>query len=636
MHKSRIPSISLKRSFDGHEFDSQVSRYKKVDNKDPLSEITNAVISAPSVPDIDSMMTTKAVFNSNVNNPNTRLMNKYYYGDPRVIEEVKRRERKVLKDIHHFKKSIEEIEQDMKTMQGETIPGLRYELGKKATLYKDLRVETTHMTTRLDMLNNKCEVIRANNELALNNLTLQQQLEVQNLEAELDQKINAVREEWELKLLSLEKFKPDEALVKEIEHLKIERNQLQKKWNEIHSMNEEKRKNHEKKLEKALQEFKDKKSMFLGQLMTKQSVLLKEKQEWELQVKEMHNTLEEQKQEKEKLRQEIQTLEFELKSHELSIQPLSTKLHKLEEQLDLNRSETADVKQQAIQSEAEYNALYDKMEEAQISRRRIENTIEELHGKIRCYAYVDDTAISYSVNYASKTIKTGESRQYSFNRVIPKEIMPLQDLFRQECQAYMDMCLQNHSNSSIISLQHEKNPLIHEIIITWILEQKHDHVDFQCVLLSENSPSSDMLASDVLSTDRDSDSEIKVTVHDKSVFFESKKVTVFSGASADELLGKLKQDDKDDGVIILKFKIWHDKHSFSDVHFVELTSPSYKCLKAAISTTATITETASPISIILRSLLTHTKSLLLLTLTHEDEHLLDLSHQIGQQKQHAC
>ena len=64
---------------------------------------------------------------------------KYYYGDPSVIEEVKKRERKVLKDISTFKRQIAEIEDEIDRLTKKVIPQLKYDLNKKSLVFKNLK-----------------------------------------------------------------------------------------------------------------------------------------------------------------------------------------------------------------------------------------------------------------------------------------------------------------------------------------------------------------------------------------------------------------------------------------------------------------------------------------------------------------
>ncbi|AAS53204.1 AFL170Cp [Eremothecium gossypii ATCC 10895] len=628
MNKTRIPSISLKRARECGEVDSQPPRYKRASGKSPLAEITNTASSSPHISE-DKMLSTKSMFGSS--GQSSRLMNKYYYGDPRVIEEVKRRERKVMKDIQHFKKSIEEVERDMKTMVEESIPGLRYTLSKKAAVYKDLRVETAQVTARLDLLANKCGVMRANTELALNNITLEQQVEVQNLENELDRRINALREEWELKLLSLEKFKPNDDLVKEIEGLKQELNKEQKTWDRLQRENEEKRKEFELILEQDFLRFKEEKLSLYEDLTEKREHLFQEKNKKQLELKQLHSIVEQHRREKAELAIDIQAITEEIVHYEQQLKPSQARLQQLKEQLNTEVHETEEIRKKASAAEQEYNTLYDKMEDEQLSRRRIENTIEELRGNIRVFAYVSDASVPYTIDYASKTITVGSAKQYCFDRLIPKELVPLQELLEQECQAYMDMCLQNQYDSSVISLQQENDHSIRNTFIGWMLSQKHKRINFQCVVLSENSPSVDLLLRKRLSGE--TNREIKVTLDNKSVLFESTSILVESGGSAEDIIKQLGTDYNKEGILILKFQIWGENETSTDVYFIEVTPPAYNCLHSTGSAGSTGSSFGSSrIGAILRSLLMHTKPLLLLTLTQENSLLLDISQQIGQRE----
>ncbi|AMD21435.1 HER156Wp [Eremothecium sinecaudum] len=650
MSKSRIPSISVKRPHGASDLDSQLPRYKKAATKSPLAEITNTAGSSPQVLDINCNMSAKTAFTPTTTSHSARLMNKYYYGDPRVIEEVKRRERKVLKDIQHFRKGIDDIEKDMTEMQKRTIPELRYDLNKKATVFKDLRADMSQIDTKLELLNNKCNVMRANNELALKNITLEQDLEVQKLENELDQEINTKREEWELKLLSLENMKPEEGLTKEIEELKLGKAALEHNWDALQRANIEKCKEYEKTLEKEFSEFKDQKMALFQELSIKFELLSQELNDKQIYADKISDSIDECKMEKEKVEREIEACMKELHLSEGSIHPLEKQSRHLQEELENERKQTALVAEKTAEVEAEHEFLFSKMEEQQLSRKKIENTIEELRGCIRCFAYVDDSVLPCAVDYSSRTITTRDSKQFSFSKIIPQQILSAEDLFEQECQAYMDMCLQNRYDSTIISLQQDKDNSIISVFIKWLMGQVYDHAEFQCVMLSEKSVSCDMILPGNSSPNHSDNSEIKVVIDDNSVAFESRSVVITSKENSLTVINQLKKKTSEQSVIILKFKIWHDEQSSHNVHFVDVPKDMSHCLQkssaspvssnrsslASLASSSPLSSSSSPISVILRKLLTNTKPLILLSLKYEDYSLLDIAQQVSRQKRISC
>lgn len=609
MNSSRIPSFSKKRPSSSENM--LVPSHKRVN---VLDDVTNT----SKIPFINKKMSAIDTHKDKVD-PNVRLMNRYYYGDPNVIEEVKKRERKIMKDINHFRKSISEIEGEALLINDRVLPELKYNISKKSTFVSELRKELIQLITELDSKSSECDLHRKNGELCIGNLQLRHSVEAQKVKNELDIVMTNKRAEWEKKLLEIENYKPSVHMIEEIDALKIQRLEKQTELDRLQAKNREKCKEYEETLSKQFAEFVSEKEKPLIELRSKRDQLAAKRERLYETVRLLKDDVNECVNTKEITKRKIEEIRSEIELLKEENAPLEQSLSQLTTEYQLAESKTDEFRALAHTAEARYNLEFDKMEEEQVRRRKLENSIDELRGKIRCFAYVANDSLC-NVDYATKEI-TLDGKLYYFNRVIPRELVSESDLFSQECQAYIERCLKTHTNCNIISISNNNKTLRNAFVrfitnyvgLGTLKENEISNINFQHVALCEDAVSIDMLRDD----SRDPESEIKVKIEEKSVDMNSQRIDISNQTNVEDLLETVNTKPASNGIGILKFEVRNEKDkTHSDVYFVEINGISTSYLDDALSQTENMD---SPIGIILQALLSRTMSLLLFDISSQEQ-----------------
>ncbi|QLL31043.1 hypothetical protein HG536_0A08600 [Torulaspora globosa] len=562
----------------------------------------------------------------------TRLMNKYVFGDASVIEEVKKRERKIMRDIAHFRNAIAEIEKETAQIRDRQLPDIQYEISKKMTMCGAVKKEISQLESQLDMKDREIDLCRKNGELDVCNLQLRYSVEIQELENNLKQRLDEENLKWERKIMELENLKPDEQVAEEIRHLKGELQEVEKRWVSMQEENQRKSQEYERDMQRELDDFKN------------------------LKMKPMEDLIEEQKQLKEKMRglfdernrltdeangnrKQSELIEAEIVEIQQKIDEIKAKNEPLHEDLTITinhfekiRDETERVQEKAHARETFYQEKFDKMEQEQLRRRKLENTIDELKGRIRTFAYITRNCekSGLDVNYHEKSLKEPETgRKYQFSRMIPSALETEKNLLYQEYEMFQEMCLKKSIHFSLISISQKPWEALRLALLEFMYNKCHEkyRIAVQYVFLSEESPSQDLL----LPSAEDGDNEIKLKIQKESLELDSKIIEVTDVLN--NLPSNLRRERPNHipGIGILKFHLTpQDKgQKLLNFYFVEINDiNTIGILNKVVNPSQ---ELSSPISLIMKKILSDTTSCFLFNINdaYDNELLLELSKKIG-------
>lgn len=623
MQHSKIPSISAVTTPETKSGYPPLKRQRVASSM--LQDVTNQVHSAVS----------RRSVTEEPKSQRTRLMNKYVFGDASVIEEVKKRERKIMKDIAHFRNAIIEIEKETSQIRERQLPDIQYEISKKITMCNGVKKEVSQLEAQLDMKDREIDLYKKNEELDVSNLQLRYSVEVQELENQLKQKLDEENLKWEKEIMELDNLKPDEKVAEEIRHLKNELQEVEKQWKLLEEQNKRKCDQYERESHQKLEEFKRSKSKPMDDLLREQKNL-EEKQKMLTDERErLNNEIDDDRRKFEAF--EIKIVEVQKKIDETlrRNEPLRDELAIAMSRYEKAKNKTEIVQAKAHAKELFYKDKFDKMEQEQLRRKKLENTIDELKGGIRTFAYVGRVGekSSIEVNYYEKTLKefkTGE--MYQFSRMIPSELVSEEELLYQEYEMFHDMCLNKGMNFSLLSLSQKPWDTLRLALLQFIQVKCHKRfrIAVQYVFLSEESSSQDLL----LPNTEECDNEIKLKIQKDSLELDSKIIEVTD--VLDNLPSNLRNDRADctPGVGILKFHLTpHEREDkVLNFYFVEIND---------INTIATLSKVAapphelpSPIGLIMKKLISDTTSCFLLDINdaYDNQMLLELSRKIGQMK----
>lgn len=562
-------------------------------------------------------------------------MNKYVFGDATVIEEVKKRERKIMKDIAHFRNAIAEIEKETAQIRDRQLPDMQYEISKRLTMCGGVKKEISQLESQLDMKDREIDLYRKNEELDLSNLQLKHSVEIQELENRLKQKLDDESLTWEKSIMELENLKPDEQVAEEIRHLRGELQEVEKQWSSMKDENQQKCEQYERDLQRELDDFKDLK-------MKPMNELIEEQKQFKAKLKSLTDNRERLNNETAEHRKQVQSAEAQIIEIQQKIDETKAKNEPLQDELAIAVSrfekvkhETEIIQEKAHVKETFYKDKFDKMEQEQLRRRKLENTIDELKGGIRTFAYVtkNPEQDDLDVNYYEKTLKESRSgKKYQFSRMIPSALETEQDLLYQEYEMFHEMCLQKSMNFSLISVSQGPWDALRLALLQFIHNKCHERyrIAVQYVFLSEESPSQDLL----LPNTEDSDNEIKLKIQKESLEIDS-KITEVTGLMGD-LPSNLRRENSNrtQGIGILKFHLTpHDKAQKQlNFYFVEINDLNTIGTLDKVVTPSQ--ELSSPISLIMKKIMSDTTSCFLFSISDANDNasLLELSGKIGQIK----
>lgn len=550
---------------------------------------------------------------SAVADPNTRLMNKYYYGDPNVIEAVKVRERKIARDIQHFRKSIAEIDAETKLIRESELPNLKYDMSKKTAICNDLRKDLLQLTADLDEKNGECELQASNWELAMQHVQLQHEVNLQEAKNELDQKLNSTKESWQAKVREMERYQPDSGIIEEIEDLKSQKLHEESILKTLHVNNAEACESRDKELDQEFCKFVADKEMPLKELRDKHQAqklnyerLTHETTTIDLEIKKCTD-------ECSRISEQIVNLEALISECMSQQEILTDKKANAEAQYKSTALDTDKVQQKALVVEARYEDQFNRMEREQQRRRKLENSIDELRGKIRCFAYIgENVPDSCEVDYALKKIHMEDAPGCVFNRIIPQKLVSENVLIKQECEAYLEMCISAQQNCNIISTSTARRESLRDSFLSYLLGLGKQILMVQYVALSEKLPSSDLL----INPESGKEVELQLTIKEDSIEMNSISVELRSAQDITEVFGKVQKRSKSGDINILKVEVWDDSHKKCDAYFLEANEEQTVKNICNLSNKHLFVKT--PITIILQTLLLRTKSLFLCSLFGED------------------
>lgn len=558
-----------------------------------------------------------------------------------MIEEVKKRERKIIKDINHFRNAIMEIEKETAQIRERQLPDLQYAISKKSNMCNELQKELVQQVSQLDLKENEIELLRKNEALNVSNLHLRWSVELQELENQLLKEQDLKRLQWEKELLELENLKPDEKLAQEIRDLKSEMAQVEEQWQEIHRANKISCQEHEESLLKAFEEFKLTKAGSMGNLTKEQTELRATKQDLSGRHQSVVLDIENCEKECRDLEQEIKVIQENIIRAEEINKPLKEELDTVMIEYELESRKTEDIQNLAHREEKFYNGKFDKMEEEQLRRKKLENSIDEMKGGVRRFAYVTDTTgnSSLRIDYMKKCI----DKIFFFDRIIPSLVLPVEEMLSQEYEMYHTMCLSKCLNFNLISVSCESWSELKPAVIKFLCNNylPRYRIDLQYVFLSEDMASQDML----LKGPQNPDKEIKLKIEKDAIELDSCIVQIKEGV--DDLPSCAVNESRNllSGIGVLKFQFTPHSIGVVDtakslqnigkpINFYFLEVQDLKMISILDSVVTPGQTIKSPIRLILKKLLSDTKSCVLFNIDDRSDNnaLLQLSQKIGKVK----
>ncbi|SMN18376.1 similar to Saccharomyces cerevisiae YPL253C VIK1 Protein that forms a complex with Kar3p at the spindle pole body [Maudiozyma saulgeensis] len=357
---------------------------------------------------------------------------KMSFGDQSAVELVKSRQRKIFKDIAHFKNAIIEIEKEIDNLNKVLIPDVIKLDNQRRNDIVLVNDEILQLNNEVNETKLSLESLYRNDELENNNLQLAHSIKVTTFENELeDQKYKYIVER-EKDLFETENMKPNEQWEIEMIALKEQFEQVTRELNDITESNNQICKEYEKSGPVVIEfeNFKQKKTQEMNDLLIQHQSLKDKHIELEKDVNE--NELK-----RNNLSQELNQMNQQIIDCEKSIE-ITTNLNlKHSKELTAKEKEYQILSKELQQITDKFKISSDKdllqsgkLIREQKLRKKLSLSIAQINHKIPIVTFTDVASSSHEHPLSNTTINFKNNPLITnISDLIQYEIQPLYDFY---------------------------------------------------------------------------------------------------------------------------------------------------------------------------------------------------------------
>lgn len=390
--------------------------------------------------------------------------NRYRYAtdDTILLEEIKRKERKVLQDKLHFRNALLELEKESDLIRRQQLPNLRSAIAKKTNETEALDHGISQLCDELDIKNSECNLARQSEEHSVYNLQLKFMVEVQELENKLEQDIAEAKSHWEQELRQIEDMMPSAEMQSTMRQLSLDLDKVTTNWLSLKEDNDKKRAKYEHELQENFAKFQVEKESPMNEL-------LKEQQELQLQLEELRSHKLDLTRKLDNFEHEYHNLDIQIKEtiedterYKVLKSPLKEKLSKLNKGLSISMNKIASVEAVANKQRRTFDQVNMRLNQEKNIRFNLEYSIEESNGKARSYLIVspetvrDVGARNYKLmKVTNKVVNQYSKESFQYNKIWSTGDFTTLDFFQGFFEPFLDMCLNKCLNLSLIEIADE-------------------------------------------------------------------------------------------------------------------------------------------------------------------------------------
>lgn len=381
---------------------------------------------------------------------------KMSFGDQSAVELVKSRQRKIFKDIAHFKKAIQEIEKEIENLNTLLIPQI-IQIGNQRCQ------ESVVATDQILQLNNEVnesklslETLYRNNELENNNLQLSHSVKVTTFENELEEHKYKYIAQREKELYQAENMKPNEQWQNEMVALKEQYEQVTKELNDITNSNKQICKEYERTgpVVVDFEDFKIKKTQEMNDLLNQHQCLNKKHIELKEEVSQN-------KQKKNDLAQELNQITQKIEDCENLIQD-TTHLNLKHSKDFIIKEKEYEILSRELQQVTENFQIYSnkdllqsgKLLREQKLRKKLSLSIAQINHKIPIVTFTDVPSSHSSDEHplSNTTINFNNNPLITnISDLIRYEIQPLYDFYELKYRDSLTVFYISDSSTNFVS-----------------------------------------------------------------------------------------------------------------------------------------------------------------------------------------
>lgn len=406
---------------------------------------------------------------------------KLSFGDEKMMEEIKRRERKVLRDINQLRSAIDEIEKETEKVRSVEIPQLRRNFSLKQDLIKSLTTEISALDEYLDVKVGECEDEREDQAQVSKNMSMKYGIEVTNEETKWDQQLSESRHGWDSKIFDMIHSKPDPDHVEEINSLKQELADCESHWKVMEQENIGRCHERTAELDKEFIQYKAEKTVILEELKSKERELALTLEQTQINCDLSKKDSEKNADKISAKKKEILDITHEINKLDNEVIPLDSDLRLARTQFREIQADCDHVNQICEKLKVENKQIYDKYIQEKRLKKRLQFAIEEMQGNIRNFAVLNDrtnfsveplsssskpSSSSSSSSTSSTVTSSGTSlfcklnnRRYQFSRILDIKQLQSSQLFGEEFETYFDTLLRKQQNFSLFLCNPARLPI---------------------------------------------------------------------------------------------------------------------------------------------------------------------------------
>lgn len=449
--------------------------------------------------------------NHNGNKTNVKYLSKQVVN--KMAQEI-RLKKEISREMAKIKKEISQTDSETVRYQTRYVPDIKYEISKRQVMCKKLQNQQDSFEKNVEDIDSQIESVEVYKQTVEVELTSKYVSIEATKTKECEETIAGIKEKYEDELKELENLAPKDELEVEINTLRERMLDYLEQCDDLKVSNEKQLKNKEIQIKSQFEDFKTTKENELNMVLVKGKELLENKPN--------------QINEKNKINDQILELDTNLKD-------IQTTLTNLQNELDSINRDYTDIQAQSesidtviidatkelekIQEEArlhdnKYNEYYNTMEAELTRRKKLENSIDEVKGLIRCFLYTEDSNLpGFTIDYfdnvalfetpqnenddSSKNEEINEDDIYPFSRIIPSNALSVPQLIFREYKPYHDMCINSNQNFTLFSVSHKPWLEFQTQFVEFLLHEysQQFNINFQNVYLSDGKLSKDLLAS---------------------------------------------------------------------------------------------------------------------------------------------
>lgn len=434
-----------------------------------------------------------------------------------------RMKKEISKETNKLKKEISKVESEIVRYQTRYVPDIKYEISKRQVMCKKLQNQYDSFQKEIDDIDKQIDNIETTKKNVEKELLLKYEDLETNQSIEYENKLNELKISFENDIKNLDNLSPAEPLEKEINDLRDKLLDYLEQSDSIKLSNKQRLKDKENVIKQGFEEFKVLKENEFDNFIKQSEILINDISHQNNQKDELNNMIC-------KLNENLQNIQSKLNDIENELLEINNQydtLHETERTIkntfDLAYKDLQTIQERARLQDEKYNDYYNKMELELTKRKKLENSIDEMKGLIRCFLYTEDSNLpGFTIDYLDNVVLLESSKNidsnninnnnknscedsvdeikdeeiYLFSRIIPSNALSVPQLIFREYKPYHDMCISGKHNFTLFSISIEPWSDFQAQFIEFLIHEYSGNyeINFQNVFLSDNNISKDLLA----------------------------------------------------------------------------------------------------------------------------------------------